>query len=295
MRVTRLALDEGLPMPDHLATDLRAAALQYRGTQHEVELRALLVEVLADRAELPAAVREARSAAHDLPGDGRRFEALAVRELAAADPATVRTARYVETVLDAADLIAGAPVADPSRSVIADHLVDVGLPGPALRVLAPALPDGARADRLAGARAQLRLRRPDTALATLSGLHGPGSAELRARSFALGGDYARALAFFNQRVSASAADYAWPAGDWARVTREGDDDPVRLAMAGFMASREGGPVPAPSADPAVLSAELAFQEPVPDLASPSLAAARRLLTTGPKVGDLVADVLADQR
>ena len=52
-------------------------------------------------------MREARAAARDLPGDAARFEALAVAGLGAADPAAVRPARYVETVLGADDLIAG--------------------------------------------------------------------------------------------------------------------------------------------------------------------------------------------
>ena len=70
MRAVRLALDAGLPLPEDAVTDLRAAALEQRGTAREPELRALLVETLAERAELPAAVREARAAARDLPGDG---------------------------------------------------------------------------------------------------------------------------------------------------------------------------------------------------------------------------------
>ena len=69
MRAVRLALDAGLPLPEDAVTDLRAAALEQRGTAREPELRALLVETLAERAELPAAVREARAAARDLPGE----------------------------------------------------------------------------------------------------------------------------------------------------------------------------------------------------------------------------------
>ena len=53
------------------------------------------------------------------------------------------------------------------------------------------------------------------------------------------------------------------------------------------------PAPAPAADPAALSPDLAFQEPLPPLDRPSLDAARRLLSTGGKIGGFVEDVLTD--
>ena len=60
--LVRIVLDAGLAIPDRVVTDLRAAALQYRGAAVEAELRALLVEALAQRAELPAALEETRAA-----------------------------------------------------------------------------------------------------------------------------------------------------------------------------------------------------------------------------------------
>ena len=53
------------------------------------------------------------------------------------------------------------------------------------------------------------------------------------------------------------------------------------------------PAPAPAADPATLSPDLAFQEPLPPLDRPSLDAARRLLSSGGKIGGFVEDVLAE--
>ena len=54
-----------------------------------------------------------------------------------------------------------------------------------------------------------------------------------------------------------------------------------------------GPGPCPAEDPAALAPEAAFLEPVPALDRPTLSAARRLLSTGPKVDSFVQGVLAD--
>ena len=292
MRAVRLALDAGLPLPEDAVTDLSAAALEQRGTAREPELRALLVETLAERAELPAAVREARAAARDLPGEAGRFGALAVAGLAAADPQAMQPARYLETVLGAEDLIAAAPAADPARRSIAGRLVELGLPSPALRLIGPALAAGDRRSRLVGAQAQLALGRGAAARAALAGLNGPGAATLRAEAFALDGAHGRALALLDGRIDAGADGHAWPAGAWERVADAAGAPPGRRAMAAYMA---GGPAPAPAADPAALPPDLAFREPVPDLSRPSLEAARRLLAVGPKVGGLVAEALGEER
>jgi len=292
VRAVRLALDAGLPVPDGVVIDLRAAALEHRGTTREPELRALLVEALGGRAELPAAVREARAVARDLPAEAGRFGALVVAGLAAADPQAVAPAAYAETVLGAADLIAAAPAADPARRAIAGRLVALGLPSPALRVVGPAVAAGDRRARLVGARAEVALGRGAAARATLGALNGPGSAALRAEAFALDGDHGRALALLDRRTDAGADGYAWPAGAWARVAAEPDATPARKALAAYMAAR---PAPAPAADPAALPPELAFREPLPDLSRPSLDAARRLLAVGPKVGGLVAEALAGEQ
>jgi hypothetical protein len=292
MRGVRLALDEGLPLPPEAVTDLGAAALEQRGTPREPELRALLVETLAERAELPAAVREARSAARELPGEAARFGRLAVAALAAADPQATQGAGYVETVLGAEDLIAAAPAADPARRSIAGRLVEIGLPSPALRLIAPALAAGDRRARLVGARSQLALGRGAAARATLAGLNGPAAATLRAEAFALDGAHDRALALLASRADAGADGHAWPGGAWQRVADAAAAPSGRRAMAAYMAD---GPRPEPAADPASLPPDLAFREPLPDLSRPSLDAARRLLAVGPKVGGLVAEALAEEQ
>jgi hypothetical protein len=133
----RLGVEAGLPIPDRIVTDLRAAALQYRGSEREPALRALLAEALASRGELPAALREARAAAGDLPAEAEGFEALAVDLLAAADPAATGDAAYARSALAATDLILGTPPGDPRRARVATHLAALGLPDPARRLLAP--------------------------------------------------------------------------------------------------------------------------------------------------------------
>ena len=176
-QLVRIALDAGMPIPERIVTDLRAAALVYRGTDREVELRRLLIASLGRRADLPAAVREARAAARDLPAAAPGFEALAVAVLAGADPAEAGPGAYAETVLAAADLVGRAAADDPARTTIARQLIALGLPDPALRMIAPGLAAGARPARLLAAEARLRLNQPEAARAALGALAGPESAQ----------------------------------------------------------------------------------------------------------------------
>ncbi len=293
-QLARVALDARLPIPERFVTDLRAAALQYRGGDRERQLRGLLVEALARRAELAAAIREARAAARDMPDAAAGFEALAVGALAEADPAAVGAASYSETVLGATDLIDATAPGDPARAAVAGRLVALGLPGPALAMVSPALVAGDEAARLTAAEARLSLGDPAAARDALGPLAAPEAVELRARSFALEGAYDRALSTLADRGLASdAAAYAWPSGAWSRV-RDAAPDPGREAMAGYMTVRSGEAAPpAPAADPAALDSNQAFQEPLPPLERPSLDAARRLLSTGGQVGGFVQNLLTD--
>jgi hypothetical protein len=290
--MVRLALDAGLPIPERVITDLRAAAVQHRNSAREAELRGLLAEALGRQGAIDLAVEEIRAARADLGEES--FDALAVRVLAAADPERAGPALYAETVLAAADLIAPAPGNDGARTAIAGHLLDLGLPDPALAVVAPAAARGGAAARLLAARANLRLGETEAAVAALGALQGREAAELRAEAFALNGSFALASSELDAGgLPPGAAPYAWPAGDWPRA-RATSDDPARVAMAGYMAARENGAeAPAPAADPAALDPPAAFQEPLPPLADPSLDAARRLLAAGRQVEGFVQDLLAE--
>ena len=237
-------------------------------------------------------MHEARAAARDLPQAAARFGALAVAGLAAADPARCAPAAYVETVLGAADLIAAAPAADPARRAIAGRLVELGLPSPALRVVAPALASGDRAARLVGARAQVALGR------RRGGARHPRRAERAGRPRRCAPRPSRSPATTAGRwrcstaAPAAGADaLAWPAGAWARVQADAGAPESRAAMAAFMTA--AATATTPSTDPGALAPGPAFSEPLPDLSRPSLDAARRLLAVGPKVGGLVAEALDD--
>ena len=293
--LVRVALDAGLPIPDRIVVDLRAAALQYRGSDLEPDLRALLTELLASRSDLPEALREARAAIRDMPAESARFADLAVRAIAAADPATVGPAAYAGTALGATDLVTATAATDPARDAIAAKLIDIGLPQPALAML-PASKEETDARRLISARARLRLGEPTGARATLASMPEPEAAELRARAFALDGAWDQALATLDSRgLDAVAAPYVWPSGAWSRIPDTAAEDPKRLAMARYMMLRSGEAAPSPPADdPAALPPEAAFAEPLPPLDRPSLAAARRLIATGGQIGGLIEGVLADE-
>jgi hypothetical protein len=193
------------------------------------------------------------------------------------------------------DLIAPAPANDLARRVIAGHLVGLGLPGAALDLLAPALGRDDVPARLLAARAHLRLGQAAQARLALGALEGPEAAELRARAFALNRDFGDAVATLDgQGLEAEAAGYVWPSGDWPRA-REAAESPERLAMASYMEARTGAAeAPAPSADPAALAPDQAFQEPVPSLDRPTLDAARRLLAAAAQVEDFVSGLLAEK-
>ncbi len=288
-----VAIGLGVAPPDYLITDLRAAALRNRGSADEAKLRGLLVEALAAANALPAAIAEVRSAIADIPTEAPRFAALAVRSLADADPETVGASVYARTVLEAQDLVATAAPRDPDRKVIADRLVALGLPAPAVAIVDPALAYGDRPARLAVARAEIGLSRGAEARATLGTLTGPEATDLRARAFVLTGDYADAVATLADRgLTGEATPYAWPSGDWALSRDSAPADSARWAMASYMLARTGSaPAPEPAPDPAALDAAAAFREPLPALDRPTLSAARRLIASGPKVSDVIEDAL----
>ena len=287
----------GIPVPDRTIVDLRAAALLNRGTSAEPRLRALLAEALAARAELPAAIEETRAAMADMPAAAGTFGSIAVASLGDADPATVGSAAYAETVLGAEDLLVGAPPRDPARRRVATHLIALGLPAPALAILAPALVLDDPAARLIAAEAEIGLGDAAAARAALAGLEGSPAAVLTARSYMIEGRYGDAVAALKAAgLDTEAAAYAWPSGDWASVDGA---DPERAAMAGYMAGQPGagqpgagqpGAAPASAAEPA--TPEAAFQAPVPSLDRPTLRAARELLSSGPGVSGFIGGVIA---
>ena len=289
-RLARLTLDADLPAPGNLVTDLRAAALENRHTDREPELRGLLAEELAREAALGLAIDEIRAARADLPGSAAMIDALAVTLLAAADPAKVGEAPYAEIMLTQGALIGPDPANDAARLTIAGHLLDIGLPRAALDILAPAIARGAQPAQSRAAEAHLRLGDPDAALADLANIDGAPAVEMRSRAYALKGDFAAAGRVLAEAgLSTEAASYAWPSGDWPRVATEDKD---RAAMASYMAARDGAKAaPAPSAEPASLSPDLAFQEPLPSLDRPSLDAARRLIASSRQVEGFIQGVL----
>lgn len=289
-RLARLTLDADLPAPGNLVTDLRAAALENRHTAREPELRGLLAEELAREADLDLAIAEIRAARAELPEHVAALDALAVRLLAAADPANVGEATYAEVILTEGALIGPDPANDAARLTIAGHLLGIGLPRAALDILAPATARGAQPAKARAAEAYLRLGDADAALAELANIDGAPAVELRARAHALKGDFAAAARVLAEAGLASeAAGYAWPSGDWPSVATE---DQNRAAMAAYMAARDGArPAPAPAAEPSSLSPVLAFQEPLPPLDRPSLDAARRLIASSRQVEGFIQGVL----
>ena len=293
--LTRIALDADVALPQRLVTDLRAAALTQRDDAREPVVRGLLVEALAARAALPAALAEMRAARADLPGAAETFAALGVTALAEADPEAVGRGAYAETALAFAELIPTGPAGDPARLAVAARLSDSGLPNAAIDLLAPALlRENAAAARLA-ARAWLALGDPASALAALGAQDGPEALALRAAALAASGAPEAAVALLAAAgAEAETLPYAWTSGDWTRArAAAAETDPSRAAMAGFMATRAGAAPKAPPADPAGLTPEAAFQAPLPALDAPSLGASRALLANGREVSGFVGALLAD--
>ncbi len=290
--MVRIALAEDVSVPERTILDLRSAAIQYRHSPREAELRALLAEALGRRAELADAVAEIRRARADLPPAIPMLDAAAVRILAAADPARVGPSDYAEVMLESADLIGAEPANDAARRTVAAHLLDLGLANAALETLAPT---SARADaeaRTLAARAHLRLGDGAAALAALEGIEGTPAAELRAQALALGGRFGEAVATLSaEGLDADAEPYVWPSGDWTRARDEAETTD-RMAMASYMAVRSGEAEGAlPAEDPAALAPAEAFQQPLPPLDRPSLGSARALLATSRQVSGFVSDVL----
>lgn len=288
--MVRIALDEGIGIPERTVTDLRSAAIQHRRSPREAELRGLLAEALASRAQLAAAVEEVLRARADLPPAVPMFDELAVRFLAGADPVLVGASAYAEVMLEHAGLVGPKPGDDPARRTIAGHLLELGLANAALEMLSPATLRGdVQAGRLA-ARAHLRLGDGASALAAIEGQSGTEIAELRAQAFAIEGRFGEAAEALSA-VGLEAEPYAWASGDWTRA-RDAAETAERVAMASYMAARDGeADAAVPAEDPAALPPDEAFQQPLPPLDRPSLSSARALLATSRQVSGFVTDVL----
>jgi hypothetical protein len=284
--LARLALRAHATIPDRIVLDLRSAALQHRGTPRELGFRRLVVEALAARGELSAALEETRAAMRALPDDSAPVAAAFLARLGSADPDEVGAAVFAETALAAADLLSAQPARAAARRSIARTLIGLGLPNSALSAIAPALVTDDPAARLIAAEAELDRMAPQAARGVLGALEGTTAAKLRAESFALEGRYALAAsALAAAGLADQAAAYAWASGDWARVATA---DPERSAMARYMAARaDPSRAPPPASDLSALEPGAAFQQPVPDIGRASLAAARRLTAAGPGIAGLV--------
>jgi plasmid stability protein len=290
--LVRLAVRRDAPIPDQVVSDLRVAAMQHRRSAEAVDLRMLLINALATRGELGAALQEARAAVRDFPSEAARIKGVAVNRIAASDPAEVGSANYAEAALSSSDLIAGMPMRHAARRLVARALVELGLPNSAFDMLAPALIADDPAARLIAAEAYIAQASPGAALQMLGGIEGSAAAKLRARSYALEGDHSRAVgALMDEGLHDDVARHAWVSGSW-REAQEATDDPERVAMAAYMAARSDPDMTLPrSPAPGTLEPIEALREPVPPLDRPSLDAARRLTAAGPAVAAFMENVL----
>ena len=178
--------------------------------------------------------------------------------------------------------------------MIAGRLLDLGLAQGARDVVAPASGRGEAPARLIEAEAVLAQGETGAARELLAGLDGPEAASLRARSFARDGDFDSAVATLSEAgLEEEAAAYAWPSGEWSLASAAAGDDAERLALASYMQAREdpAAATPPPSGA-AQAPAQQAIVEALPDLAVPSLEAARRLLSTGAEVEEFVSGLLS---
>lgn len=279
-------LGENLSIPETLITELRASAVQFRGTEAEPGLKSLLARALAQNGETAAALEIARALEAERPDAA----GLRLKILAAATPDRVGPAEFAEAALVELDAVADDPATDPARRSIARRLLELGLPEAALEAALPARLRGDPEARRIVAESHLELGRPEAALSALGDLDGVFDAGLRARALAARGDYDAAVSLLDaEGFGLQADDYAWASGDWRRALQAADD-PRRAAMAAFMTAREAdgrGP------DAAPLEPQSAFAAPLPDLGRPSLRSAEELLANGEAIGAFVLEMLED--
>jgi hypothetical protein len=288
--LVRARLASGAGVPEAWITDLRVLALEQRRGEREPQARKLAAEAIARNGDLRQAFDELAALAAERPETTGAVGAVAVRLLAEADPEEVGRAAYAETAIGHGAMVSEAPANDPARIAVGTRLLELGLPGPALAMVAPAEARGSEAARLVAAQARLALGKGAEALDTLAGLEGDGIALLRARAHALEGDFnAAAAALPAADMQAAALSYAWAGGDWDRAAASAD--PVKAAMAAWMAGGSDAAIPADPPSP--LTPEAAFRLPRPSVERPSLAAARSLLESGREVGGLLAAVLTE--
>ncbi len=283
-------LASGAAVPDAWITDLRVLALEQRRGEREPQARTLIAEAMVRNGDLRGAFGELAALAADRPESTGAVEAVAVRLLVEAEPEKVGRAAYAEAAIGHRAMMSEAAANDAARVTVATRLLELGLPAPALTMVAPAEARGSRAARIVAAQARLALGESAEALETLAGLAGGDVASLRARAHAMAGDFAAAATEVEAAgMAAAAPSYAWAGGDWARAA--GSADPLQAAMAAWMAG--GADAETPADLPAPLTPEAVFRLPLPSVERPSIAAARSLVEGGRDVGGVLAAILTD--
>lgn len=289
--LVQIDLSADRDVSDAIVMELEIAAIEARGSEREIQVRGLLAEARAHRGEILSALEELGSAIADLPETTLHFSALASQLLAEADPEETGRAAYAEAALRFATLITDTS----SRGRIAGHLLEIGLPGPAITILADS--DSDAPARLIAARAKLRLDRPEAARNLLADRHDSIAADVRARSFAQELAFEEALAALPAHSDLT-TDYAWAAGNWdaTSVASVADPDTPHAVMANYMRNRNAVDIDNEldlngSQDLVDLTPEAAFLAPIPPLDHASLLAARRLIGTAPAIEEYIVGVV----
>ncbi len=288
-----IAVDSGYPIPDRIDTDIRAALLQYRGSEMEAGLRRLLALSLAGKGKLESAIEEINRAIEQ--GENNPELDAAIRKiLGSADPDRDGAAAYAKVMLNADALLPENPAGDETRTSIAAHLLELGLPGPAERIVTPSAGRSVPA-RVLLAKALIAQGKTERAHQLALGLPAEEAADIEARAYAAEGRFDRAQqSLTSVGRTEEARSLAWQSGDWSRV--EGTPDaPERTPMAEFMANRATGTGPdTGSGLPDALDPAAAFVEPLPRLDEASLVASRRLLATGGQLEEFIQSLLESE-
>lgn len=285
-----IAVEANYPIPDRLDTDIRASLLLYRGSEQEPELRRLLALSLAGKGQLEESVTEITQAIEQGEEIGK-LDAAIQRILTTASPERNGAVAYANVMLNADHLLEQIPEGDMTREVIAGHLIELGLPGPAEKIVLPAAGRSVQGRFLLG-KALIAQGKTEQAHQVASELPAMEAAEINARAFEADGKFAEAQqALAAAGRTTEAASLAWRSGDWPQVVSDATN-PGNTPMAEFMASRSNTSEAALASEtPDALNPAAAFVEPLPRLDEASLDSTRRLLATSGQLQEFIETLL----
>ena len=293
-RLANLYLKSGRPIPPEMMNDLEAEATKYRYENVGPELRLIEIRAKAGSRQMSDALDVVTAQiGQDADIDGAYLKA-ADQILSLTKATDLGAGTYATTIFDHSDLVVRPEIRPETQIHVASELTGIGLPQPALGILARPVELGTPRADLAAATAHMAMDNPNAALSALKDGDTAAHNSVRGRALASLGRHTDAFTAVQAGSAApeEAAMYAWRAGEWQFAAASGSA-PIR-DFARYMVARDLGDTrpPALPGDPPSPEEESSFARAAVTPEDVSLANATAAFTQSKDTRKQIADALS---